>query len=134
MNPTTAHARLDALGLLDDSHGAATYALVVAVPDSVEHVQRQYLDAKGHPLDDALAVQLATAETCLYVGRSGDAYSRIMDHARGDVRKASLLEAFAVEDVVGVWPSDENSDMAERDRARDLSSATTAVWANGELF
>jgi len=134
MTPTQAHQRFDDLGVLDDAHGAGTYALTVAIPDAVDHVQRQYLGAKGHPLDDELAVQLASASRVLYVGRSGDAYDRIMDHCRGDVRKASLLEAFDAVDVAGVWPDDENSDMAERDRARDLSSATTAVWTNGELF
>lgn len=134
MTPTTAHARLDDRGLLDASQNSATYALRVAVPDAVDHVQRQYLGAKGHPLDDELAVQLASAGRVLYVGRSGDAYDRIMDHARGDVRKASLLEAFAIEDVVGVWPDDDNTNLAERNRARALADATTVAYANGELF
>ena len=134
MTPTDAHQRLDALGVLDDAHGAGTYALTVAVPDAVDAVQRRWLNAIDAPLPDAYADQLAAAETCLYVGRSGDIYDRVMDHARGDVRRASFLRAFEFVDVAGVWPGDANTGVAERDRARALAGDGVVVWTDGEIF
>ena len=134
MNPIDAHGRLDALGLLNDAHAEGTYALEVETPNNVESVQRTWLDAIDAPLPDAYAAQLADADTCLYVGRSGNVYDRIMDHADGQVRRASFIRAFGVSDIHGVYPEDENSGVAERNRARSLSSATTCVWSDGELF
>ena len=134
MTPTQAHARLDALGALDDAHGAGTYALTVAIPDAVDAVQRRWLDAIDAPLPDAYAEQLAAADRTLYVGRSGDVYARIMDHARGDVRRASFVRAVELVDVAGVWPGDANTGVAERDRARALAGDGTVCWTDGELF
>ena len=134
MTPVVAHERLDDLGVLDESHGSGCYALRVSVPNNVESVQRTWLDAIGAPLPDAYAEQLADADTCLYVGRSGNVYDRIMDHADGQVRRASFIRAFGMADVHGVWPDDANTGVAERNRARSLSSATTCVWSDGELF
>ena len=134
MTPTQAHGRLDELGVLDESHGPGCYALRASVPNNVESVQRTWLDAIDAPLPDEYADQLAAAETCLYVGRSGDVYDRLMDHARADVRRASFVRAFGMADVHGVWPGDENTGVAERNRARSLSDADTVVWTDGELF
>ena len=134
MTPVEAHTELEALETLAASQGPGTYAIVVAVPNGVESVQRTWLDAIGAPLPDEYADQLAAAETCLYVGRSGDVYDRLMDHARGDVRRASFIRAFGMADVHGVWPGDENTGVAERNRARSLSDANTVVWTDGELF
>ena len=134
MTPVEAHTRLEALETLNASQGPGIYAIVVAVPNSVESVQRTWLDAIGAPLPDAYAEQLAESAVALYVGRSGDVYDRLMDHARGDVRRASFIRAFGMADVYGVWPEDANTGVAERNRARNLSSATTCVWSDGELF
>ena len=134
MTPIDAHKRLDELGVLDASHGPGIYALRVAVPSGVEAIQREWLDAIGAPLPDEYADQLAAAETCLYVGRSGNVHDRIMDHADGQVRRASFVRAFGMADVHGVYPEDENTGVAERDRARALSDADTVVWTDGELF
>jgi hypothetical protein len=134
MTPVSLHGRLDERGLLDDAHNSGTYALEVAVPDSVERVHRRYLDAKGHPLDDGMGLELAAAAEVVYVGRSGDVYGRLMDHVRGEVRRASFLEAFDVTDVRGVWGDDENSNLAERRRARSVSGPATAVWSDGVVF
>ena len=134
MTPVDAHKRLDDLGVLDESHGSGCYALRVSVPNNVESVQRTWLGAIDAPLPDAYAEQLAEADTCLYVGRSGNVYDRIMDHADGQVRRASFVRAFGMADVHGVYPEDENTGVAERDRARALSDATTVVWSDGELF
>ena len=134
MTPTDAHARLDDLGALDDAHSEGTYALTVAVPDAVDAAQREWLNAIDAPLPDAYAEQLAAADRTLYVGRSGDVYARIMDHARGDVRRASFVRAFELVDVAGVWPADANTGVAERDRARALSGGGVVVWTDGELF
>jgi hypothetical protein len=90
VTPTRAHERLDALGVLDDAHGAGTYGLTVAVPDAVDAVQRRWLNAIDAPLPDAYAEQLAAADRTLYVGRSGDVYARIMDeHGRGRTRSGA---------------------------------------------
>jgi hypothetical protein len=61
-------------------------------------------------------------------------YARIMDHARGDVRRASFVRAFELVDVAGVWPADANTGVAERDRARALAGDGTVCWTDGELF
>jgi len=134
MTPTELHETLDRSGWLDDAHGSGTYALAVDVPTGVESIQRRYMAAKGHPLEDGMVARLAECDTCLYVGRSGDCYSRIMDHAEGKVRRASFLEAFDVIDVRGVWPEDDNDGVAERRRARELSGPATCVWTDGEVF
>ena len=134
MTPVEAHTELEALETLAASQGPGTYAIVVAVPDGVESVQRTWLDAIDAPLPDEYAEQLAEAETCLYVGRSGNVYDRIMDHARSDVRRASFIRAFGMADIHGVYPEDENNGVAERDRARALSDANTVVWTDGEMF
>ena len=134
MTPVEAHQRLDGLGVLDESHGPGIYALRVTVPNNVESVHRTWLDAIDAPLLDEYAEQVAAARVCLYVGRSGNVYDRIMDHADGQVRRASFIRAFGMTDIHGVWPDDANTGVAERDRARSLSSATTCVWCDGELF
>ena len=134
MNPIDAHGRLDALGLLNDAHADGTYALEVETPNNVESVQRTWLDAIDAPLPDEYAEQLAECDTALYVGRSGNVYDRIMDHVRAQVRRASFIEAFGVDDIHGVYADDENSNTAEYNRAVALADATTCVWSDGELF
>ena len=134
MTPVDAHKRLDELGVLDGSHGPGIYALEVETPNSVEVVQRRWLDAIGAPLPDEYAEQLAECESALYVGRSGNVYDRIMDHADGQVRRASFIRAFGMTDIHGVYPEDENTGVAERNRARSLSDTDTVVWTDGELF
>lgn len=134
LGPTQAHERLDDLGVLDESHGPGTYALAVAVPDAVDAVQRRWLEAIDAPLPDAYAEQLAACSRALYVGRSGDAYARVMDHCRGNVRRASFVRAFDVRDVAGVWPNDENTGVAERNRARALAGDGVVCYVDGELF
>lgn len=132
--PVDVHGALDEMGALPDAHGAGTYALDVSVPNGVEAVQRAWLAVYDGPLPDAYAEQLAGADECVYVGRSGRVYNRLMDHAKGKVRKAAFVAAFDVTGVRGVWPGDENTDTAERDRAREIATATTLVWTDGELF
>ena len=134
LSPTDVHAALDEMGVLDDAHGPGVYALKVAVPDAVDAVQRRWLDTADTPLPDRYAEQLASADDAVYVGRSIDVYGRLMDHARGDVRQAAFLRAFDLAGVRGVYADDENTGVAERDRARALSDATTCVWTDGELF
>ena len=133
-SPTDVHATLDDMGALDDAHGPGVYALEVAVPDAVDAVQREWLDTADVPLPDGYAEQLAAAADALYVGRSVDVYARLMDHARGDVRRALFLRVFDLAAVRGVYADDENTGVAERDRARELSDATTVCYTDGELF
>ena len=120
--------------MLNTSHGPGIYALRVSVPNGVEATQREWLDAIDAPLPDPMAEQVANADTALYVGRSGNVYDRIMDHADGQVRRASFIRAFGMTDIHGVWPGDENTGVAERNRARGLSDTDTVVWTDGELF
>ena len=120
--------------MLNTSHGPGIYALRVGVPSGVESIQRRWLDEIGAPLPDAYAEQLAESAVALYVGRSGNVYDRIMDHCEAKVRRASFIRAFEIKDINGVWAADANTGVAERDRARALSDATTVVWTDGELF
>lgn len=133
MSPIEIHGRLDEKGLLDDAHNSGCYALSLAVPDSVEAVQRRRLAVADHPWDDAMARQFARAKRVVYVGESGDVYDRLQDHAAGNVRKSALVDAYEIRDVVGVWPG-ERSAVAERDRARAIADGETVAYANGELF
>lgn len=133
MNPVEIHERLDNMGLLNESHQSGCYALAVPVPDSVEAVQRARLAVAAHPFDDTDAAALADAATVEYIGGSGDVYDRLEDHARGEVRKASLLNVFGFEDVTAVRPADEPF-RAERALAYERSTATRAVWTNGEVL
>lgn len=133
MTPTDAHERLDEMGALADAHGSGVYALSVAVPDAIDAVQRTWLATHDTPLPDAYAAQLAAATECVYVGRSSDVYARVMDHARGDVRRASFVAAFGVRGVRAVY-ADANTTTAERAHARELADAETCVWSDGELF
>ena len=134
MSPIEAHSSIEKLGKLDESHNPGCYALECNVPDSVESVQRIWLKHFDDPLPDGYAVELAESAVDLYVGRSGDVYDRLMDHARSDVRRASFVRAFGMTDIHGVYPEDENNGVAERNRARSLSDASTVVWTDGELF
>ena len=134
MSPIEAHSSIEKLGKLDESHNPGCYALECNVPDSVESVQRIWLKHFDDPLPDGYAVELAESAVALYVGRSGNVYDRIMDHARAQVRRASFVEAFGVDDIHGVYADDENSNTAEYNRAVALADATTCVWSDGELF
>ena len=128
---TSVNERLDRDGRLDDAHGSGCYALAIDVADSVEDVERRwvrYFDVlPGNALE-----RLAHADRTCYVGASGDVYHRLMDHARGDVRKASVLVAFSPERVIGVWPEDDPFD-AERSRALALRAQGWTSWVNGEV-
>lgn len=132
-DPTSVHESLDHAGLLDDAHGKGVYAIALDVPDSVEEAHRQWLEHfETSPGDDAIA-RLVGADQVAYVGASSDVYSRIMDHAEGDVRKASVLEAFPPVEVVEVWPHPSPFDY-ERERAYMLAGGGTVVWVNGEVI
>jgi len=134
MTPTEATESLEAMDAVTDADESGVYALRVAVPSGVESVQRRWLTAIGVALPDDMAEQLASAETCLYVGAtSRPIRERIAEHARSDVRRASFIRAYGVADVVGVYPG-ASTGVAERDRARALSDGETCVWANGDLF
>lgn len=133
MTPVQLHGRLDEQGYLDDVYDEGVYALDLAVPNTVEAVQRRRLAVASHPWPDEMAEQFAAAERVVYVGESGNVYDRIMDHGDGKVRTAALVEASDIVDVVGVWPGDRDS-VAEHNRARALSDAETVAYANGELF
>lgn len=131
MTPTELHEALDTKGLLDDAQNPGTYALAVKTPTDVESVARAFLDVSDVTPDDATLDRL-TSGKCAYVGASQDVYSRLMDHARGEVRQATFLRAFEVTDVVGVWP-EARPFQAEYNRAAELSRAGWQVWTDGGL-
>ena len=134
MTPTDARSAYERLGVVDAVSEPGVYALEVAVPDAADRVARAWLDTADAPLPDDYAAQLAGADRVAYVGATGRPIrARVAEHLRGDVRRAALLRAFDVVDVIGVWPG-AHSGVAERDRARALSDAETVAYANGELF
>ena len=58
----------------------------------------------------------------------------LAEHARGDARRATFLEAFAPVDIVGVWPDPEPFVTAERARGRELRADGWIVWCDGRLL
>lgn len=134
MTPTDIRDALEAMHAVTDADESGVYALEIAVPNAVDAVQRQWLITIDAALPEPYADQLASAERCLYVGAtSRPIRERLAEHARGDVRRASCIRAFDIVAVAGVWPG-AHSGVAERDRARALSDASTAVWCDGEVF
>jgi len=124
------------LGQLDVSRGPGVYALEVAIPDNGEQIARYWHRYHDHAPQKAFFARLAAAESCLYVGASGNVYGRLCDHVAGEVRKASFLEAFPPTGLHSVW---EQSDAdaafsAEYNVARELATADTRVWTDGELL
>ena len=139
MTPIEMREALESMGLIEAADRPGTYALIMAVPDGVEAVQRARLEAADFPFDDAMAEQLAAADRVLYVGStSRPIRERISEHLEGKVRRASLLQAFFVTGIEGVWPGEyadkHERNMAERNRARELTGPETICWCDGSLF
>jgi len=94
------------------------YALEIATPDGGHETHArewlQHYDSTPPYLD-----RLVDAARVVYVGRSADVRSRIEDHLRGDVRKATLPTVYAVRGIGSIrWG--ENTDHAEATFADDL--------------
>ena len=133
LTPAEVNETLDHQGLLADATGAGVYALRVQTPDSAEAVARAFFDAGvAEPPHEALS--RLTAEDVAYVGASMCVRDRLAEHARGDVRRATLLRAFDPVDVVGVWPDPEPFTTAERARGRELRADGWVVWTDGRLL
>lgn len=131
--PTTVNEALDHAGLLDDSHGPGCYAIALDVPGSVEAAHRRWLEHfDTFPGDDAIA-RLVGAQRVAYVGASKDVYSRLMDHAEGEVRKARVMQPFPAVEVLDVSPRPSPFDY-ERERAYMLAGGGTVVWVNGDVI
>jgi len=90
MNETELTETLDRRGQLDVSRGPGVYALEVAIPDNGEQIARYWHRYHDHAPQKAFFARLAAAESCLYVGASGNVYGRLCDHVAGEVRKASF--------------------------------------------
>ena len=135
LTQSTVNQILDDRGLLDDSNGKGCYALRVKTPNDVESVARAFLSVSDVTPPDAYLDRL-TAERVAYVGASIDVYSRLMDHADGQVRKAMFLQAFDAVDIVDVWPTERGKDPFEQEynRASELSRQGWVVWTDGELL
>lgn len=130
MTPTDAHAQIDTDGWLDAAQGAAVYALRLTIP---AYPRAAWADAFDAPPPDDFEARLRAADRLVYVGESADAYGRIMDHARGDVRQTAIMRVCEPERVVGVWPVDGDRSAAEYNTAARLADGSTAVWCNGAL-
>ena len=135
LTQSTVNQILDDRGLLDDSHGKGCYGLRVETPNDVESVARAFLSVSDVTPPDAYLDQL-TADRVAYVGASIDVYSRLMDHADGQVRKATFLEAFDAVDVIDVWPTERGKDPFEQEynRASELSRSGWVVWTDGMVL
>ena len=104
LTQSTVNQTLDERGLLDAAHGKGCYAIRVKTPNDVESVARAFLSVSDvTPLDGFM--ERLTADRVAYVGASIDVYSRLMDHADGQVRKATFLQAFDAVDVIDVPPT-----------------------------
>jgi len=133
LTPAEINERLDHRDLLADATGPGVYALRVQTPDSAEAVARAFFDAGvAEPPHEALS--RLTASDVAYVGASMCVRDRLAEHARGDVRRATFLEAFDPVDVVGVWPDPEPFTTAERAHGRDLRADGWVVWSDGRLL
>jgi hypothetical protein len=125
---------LDARDLLAAARGPGCYALRCDVPKDALVVQNWWQEVADEPLPAEYATPLATAERVAYVGASGDVYDRLCDHAAGDVRKATFLQAFEPERVADVWPG-EDPFVREHKRALKLARRDGWIaWTNGELI
>ena len=135
LTQTTVNQTLDERGLLDSAHGKGCYGLRVETPNDVESVARAFLSVSDVTPPDAYLDRL-TADRVAYVGASIDVYSRIMDHADGQVRKATFLQAFDAVDVIDVWPTERGNDPFEQEfnRASELSRQGWVVWTDGKIL
>lgn len=123
---------LDRQGLLEAAAGPGVYALRVETPDSVEAVSRAFLDSVDATPRDGVVEQL-TSDRVAYVGASQQVRDRVTDHADGEVRQATFLEAFAPVAVIDVW-SHSQPFTAEYNHAVELSNAGWTCWMDGEVL
>ena len=135
LTQSTVNQTLDERGLLDAAHGKGCYALRVETPNDVESVARAFLSVSDvTPLDEFM--ERLTADRVAYVGASIDVYSRLMDHADGQVRKATFLQAFDAVDVIDVWPTERGKDPFEQEynRASELSRLGWVAYTDGKIL
>jgi len=120
----------DVTETLDQSRGPGVYALAVAVPDDIATVREQWdtVCDERHPQ----LQRLASAERVAYVGASEAVYHRLCDHAEGEYRQATLLQAFAPTRIIDVWWH-EHPYAQEYNRAVGLSESGWCAYTDGEV-
>jgi predicted GIY-YIG superfamily endonuclease len=133
LTPAEINERLDHQDLLADATGPGVYALRAVTPDTVEAVARRGQRHVDAALPEGYAARLI-ADDVAYVGASMHVRDRLAEHARGDVRQATFLTAFAPVDVVGVWSDPEPFVTAERAHGRELRAGDWVVWCDGRLL
>jgi len=133
LTPAEINETLDRRDALADATGPGVYALRVTTPDTVEAVARQWHEHVDAALPEGYAERLV-ADDVAYVGASMHVRDRLAEHARGDVRRATFLEAFAPVDVVGVWSDPEPFVTAERAHGLELRAADWTVWCDGRVL
>ena len=135
LTQSTVNQILEDRALLDDAHSKGCYGLRVETPNDVESIARAFLSVSDVTPPDAYLDRL-TADRVAYVGASIDVYSRLMDHADGQVRKAMFLQALDAVDVVDVWPTERGKDPFEQEynRASELSRSGWVVWTDGMVL
>ena len=120
----------DVTETLDQQRGPGVYALKVAVPDDIATVREQWDSVCD--VRHAQLKRLASAERVAYVGASESVYHRLCDHAAGEYRQATLLQAFPPTRIVDVWWH-EHPDAHEYNRAVGLSESGWCCWTDGEV-
>jgi len=83
-----------------ESTDPGVYALLVDLPSDdaavAERWDRHYEDRPDY------YPQLELADSAVYVGKAQNIQRRIEDHRRGDVRQATIVQAFEVVDIYGI--------------------------------
>lgn len=99
LTPARVNDICDARGWHDAVRGTACYALEVTIPDAPGTAWDAVHDTRP---DEAFIERITAADTVLYVGASSDAYQRMCDHAKGEVRQAAFCAAFPPTDIYGL--------------------------------
>jgi hypothetical protein len=120
----------DVTKTLDQQRGPAVYALAVAVPDDIATVRERW--DRVCDVRHAQLKRLASAERVAYVGASESVYHRLCDHAAGESRQATLLQAFAPTRIIDVWWCD-HPYAQEYSHAVELSQSGWCAYTDGEV-
>jgi len=121
-----------------DGTVAGCYALRCDIPPTVDDIRGRWDRADlTHPeetesLRDNLFEHLANADTLVYVGKSGQLYNRLCEHATKERRGATFLDPFPPTDIYDIcYTCDPKK---ERSYAENLSRALgVTAWVNGEV-
>lgn len=92
-------------GDLSDLHGPGCYALRLDRPDDLASAWDREFDTRP----DYFA-ELRDADTCLYVGASGDVLRRLEEHRDGEVRVGVLQRVCEIDSLRNIWWADDKEE------------------------